>query len=392
MPASKVLIVPMAGYGQRFRDAGYSLPKQFLRLNDTCCLVESLSSMDLSYFDLVVIGCRAEFERSYNVSAFLEDYFPEIEFSVVCFDQDTSGSLDTVLRMVESAEIDGDAEISIFTLDVKFEAKQALAEMTGDADVLVVKTNNPGFSYVQTAEDDAQRVIRTAEKRVISDLGAVGLYRFAKCSQLVEIARAELAGPPNYGAEHYICPMFNRFIEAGYSVTATLAERMLMFGTPDEYEFCKSLRQTHSRRVALASDHSGYNLKQSFKKVALERGYLVDDYGCYSKAACDYDDFVSPATTSVIENKNGFCLSFCASGQGVNISASSTKGIRSVLVYKVEKLKEHLAHNAPNHFSIPSSIIESDKISEIFDILETIEFEGGRHQDRLLKVTRRENG
>ena len=83
----KILLIPMAGYGKRFVEAGYSLPKQFLRLNNSCCLKESLDSLDLDYFDKIIVGCREEFERAYNLCAFLKESYPTSNFSMVSFYQ-----------------------------------------------------------------------------------------------------------------------------------------------------------------------------------------------------------------------------------------------------------------------------------------------------------------
>lgn len=391
MSSQKVLIIPMAGHGRRFQDAGYRLPKQFLRLGQSTCLVESLKSLDLSYFDKVIVGCRAEFDRQYNVIEFLKGHFPTVSFGLKSFEENTSGSLDTVHKILTHSDIHSTSEIAIFTLDVRFTAPKALAPMTTDAEILTVKTNNPGFSYVKLSHD-SKHVAQTAEKRIISDYGAVGLYRFSDCETLIEFAGGELRDAPNYGNEYYICPMFNRMIASGKVVGVNHAVSMEMFGTPDEYEFCKSLRNINGKNIAIASDHSGFLQKEIFKKVATDLGYQVDDYGCYSSTACDYDDFVFPAALSVASMENDFSVSFCSSGQGVNISASNVPNIRSVLLYDLDKLSEHLMHNAPNHFSIPSSLDLSEcDFRRMLEYIKNTEFEGGRHQDRLMKVRKRLN-
>ena len=384
--ANKVLLIPMAGYGKRFSDAGYPMPKQFLRLNNSCCLLESLNSLDLNYFDKIIIGCREEFERSFNVSAFLQETYPNSNFSLVSFSRDTRGSLETIKLMMDADPVPEESEVTIFTLDVKFSAKNAMKPMQSDAEVLVVKTNNPGFSFVKFIDDKEMLVERTAEKRVISDFGAVGLYRFAKAKTLFATMTEELLSAPNYGNEFYICPIYNRFIEMGFSVRGIKAETMLMFGTPLEYEFCLTLRNKNSRKIAVASDHSGFFMKSKFNEVAIQRGYTLDDFGCYSDNPCDYDDFVNACARSIFEKNNDFGVSFCSSGQGVNISASNISGIRSFLLYDIDLLKVGLQHNAPNHFSIPSEYINLDIFHKFFDLIENIEFEGGRHQDRLLKI------
>lgn len=387
MKKSKVLVLPMAGYGNRFIEAGYALPKQFLRINGKTCLEYSLDSLDLDYFDRVIIGCREEFERQYNVEAFLRSRYENVRFSVCEFDSDTNGSLDTVYQIVDRCDLGDDCELSIFTLDVNFSSKHALNDMTTDAEVLVVKTNNPGFSFAKVDDYKTMTVIKTAEKRIISEFGAVGLYRYKNAAVFKDIAAEELNGEPNYKNEHFICPLYNRYLDKGHTVKAVKAEQMVMFGTPIEYEFCKSLRQTTSRKIAVASDHSGFQAKEKFIRFAEDNGYLIDDFGCYSESACDYFDFVSPAALSVAKNINDFAVSFCDSGQGVNIAASAHAGIRSSLVYDpCFGLEMSLKHNAPNHFSVPSKLVNDEYLEQFFVSLEAHSFEGGRHQDRLTKV------
>jgi ribose 5-phosphate isomerase B len=382
----KVLVLPMAGYGKRFVDAGYSLPKQFLRLNGSSCLIESLSSLDLNYFDKVIVGCRAEFDRAYNCNAYLQKHYGSVSFSTVTFDQDTRGSLETVALMLKEQNIAPNAEVTVFTLDVKFQTKTPMVPLKVDAEVLVVKTNNAGFSFVEFESDNGFKVTKTAEKRIISDYGAVGLYRFLRCDTLLNMIDEELKGQPNHAKEFYICPIYNRYIADGLSVKGVEAESMIMFGTPAEYEFCRTLRDTNGKRISMASDHSGFSAKEIFSEVAIERGYFVDDFGCYSDKPCDYDDFVRASAKSITDNRNNFGISFCRSGQGVNLSASCVNNVRSVIIYDLARLEECLRHNAPNHFSIPSNLVTRSVANSFFDSLESVEFEGGRHQDRLVKL------
>ncbi len=391
MPKNKVLYLPMAGYGQRFVDAGYALPKQFLRLNNSVCLLESLRSLDLSYFDVIVVGCREEFDRSFNIQAFLESSIPDVsEIRIIRFGKDTLGSLDTCYQMVDACLDLGDHEVNIFTLDVSFQLKEPLQPLNFDCEIAVVKTNNPGFSYV-ALDADSGCILRTAEKRIISEYGAVGLYRFKSSTSFHELSASALKQKPNYKSEYYICPLVNSYISRNLTCNVSYATSIIMFGTPQEYEFAKSLRQLHGTRIAVASDHSGFDAKQKFLKFAKEFGFQTDDYGCYSSVACDYDDFVFPSCMSVALHKNDFAVSFCRSGQGVNISAASVPGIRSCLIYDISKLAVILQHNAPNHFAIPSEIFSEDFTVNFFNAIRAVEFEGGRHQDRLLKVARRHN-
>lgn len=386
MRAPRYLYVPMAGDGKRFYDDGYTTPKQFLKIRRRSCLHVSLDSLDLSYFDEVVVGCKIELDRAINLKPYLEGIFPETKFSIITLDNRTRGSLDTVRIMMEQATPQEDAEITIFTLDISFTTLDEIKPVESDAEVYIIKTNNPSFSYIKLQDGDTRYVAKTAEKRPISKFGAIGVYRFKEAKTLKSMMEEELIGPPSYGGEYYICPLLNRYISSALEVEAKLANSCIVFGTPSEYEFCLSLISPTSNKIACASDHSGFEAKKLFKEVATKLNYDVEDFGCYANTPCDYDDFVYPAVSSIIEGVNDFGFSFCRSGQGVNIAASTNKGIRSCLIYDVDQLETALRHNAPNHFSIPSGYVSFDSFEQILKLIKTTNFEGGRHQDRLIKT------
>lgn len=392
----KKLIIPMAGAGKRFVDARYTLPKQFLRLFGKTTLQCSLDSLNLEMYDEIVIVCREEFDRQYNVKAFLESVYDGCKFTIIKLSAHTRGSLETVMVCLRALLADGseDFQADIFTLDVAFGSNICTIPIDGDADLLLIKTNNKGFSYVSTDDGSITgTVVKAAEKIVISDFGAVGLYRFKSAVRLLEFSEQELTESPNFGGEYYICPIFNRYISAGLQVKGVPSDWTLMFGTPSEYEFCKTIKLgfTDCKRIAVASDHSGYEAKTSFSEIAKGLGFVIDDFGCHTTAPCDYSDFVVPAVESVMRNENDFSVCFCESGQGVNIAASSVNGCRSVVVFDFnEPLARAARHNAPNNFSIPAELYSAESAQKLLSTIINSRFEGGRHQDRLVKVEGRE--
>ena len=84
-------------------------------------------------------------------------------------------------------------------------------------------------------------------------------------------------------------------------------------------------------------------------------------------------------------------FSFCRSGQGVNIAANKFSGIRSVIFSDTNNLEVSLRHNLPNHLAVPSDQMHELLTPIFFEILFNTRFEGGRHQDRLMEVSKHEN-
>ena len=140
------------------------------------------------------------------------------------------------------------------------------------------------------------------------------------------------------------------------------------------------------KKIAIACDHAGFDYKELIKKH-LEETYDVQDFGTYSKDSVDYPDFVHPAATSVEKGENELGILICGSGQGVSITANKHQDIRCALCWLPELAELARQHNNANMISIPARFITSELAIEIVDQFLTTDFEGGRHQNRVDKIT-----
>lgn len=383
------LIIPMAGFGNRFVDQGYKLPKQLLNLSEITCLEKSLKSLDYEDVNVVLIA-RKEYLDEFSIDDILSSTLLRAKrVTVKPLDFKTRGSLETCLAAAEY--LDPQCPTSIFTLDVSFTPVVRLKEIQfkdADAVAFTIKTNNHGFSYLKLNNEGV--ALLAAEKNRISEFGISGLYSFKDTSKFIEMSESNIEQGLLNGNEFYIAPLFNDYIKAGLRVRKIDLESLIMFGTPREYEYakqyCKSRSLPADVKIGVASDHSGYRAKEIFKKLAKLRGFRVVDYGCHSELACDYPDFVSGNAEAIGSREVDIGFSFCSSGQGVNIAASKYRKIISVVAYSVEAFAMSLAHNNPNHVAVPSSLSTEDYLNGLLDALIGSVFEGGRHQDRLMKV------
>lgn len=383
------LIIPMAGFGNRFVDQGYKLPKQLLNLSEITCLEKSLKSLDYKDANVILIA-RKEYLDEFSIDDILSNVLKEAKsLTVKPLDFKTRGSLETCMAAAEY--LDPLCPTSIFTLDVSFTPIISLREIdfdNSDAVAFTIKTNNHGFSYLKMNDDGF--AVLAAEKNRISEFGISGLYSFRDTAKFIEMSRSNIERGLLNGSEFYIAPLFNDYIKEGLKVKKIDLDSLIMFGTPREYEYakqyCKSRTLPAEVKIGLASDHSGYRAKELFKKLAKQRGFKVVDYGCHSELACDYPDFVSGNAEAICSREVDIGFSFCSSGQGVNIAASKYRKIISVVAYSVEAFSISLAHNNPNHIAVPSSLSDEKYLSDLLDSLVSSIFEGGRHQDRLMKV------
>ncbi len=141
-------------------------------------------------------------------------------------------------------------------------------------------------------------------------------------------------------------------------------------------------------RIAIAADHAGFEYKNYIFKYLTEKGYQIHDFGTYSSESADYPDFVHPLAIAVENKEFDYGILFCGSGQGVSITANKHAGIRCALCWQPEIARLARQHNNANVVAMPARFIAKELAQEIVDIFISTEFEGGRHQTRVDKISK----
>lgn len=139
--------------------------------------------------------------------------------------------------------------------------------------------------------------------------------------------------------------------------------------------------------IAIGSDHAGYEFKSKLVAFLEEKGFQVKDMGVYSEASADYPDFAHPVAYAVEKREVSSGILVCGSGNGVAITANKHQGIRAALCWTVEIAKLARQHNNANIICLPSRFVSIDSAKEMVEIFLDTEFEGGRHQTRIDKIT-----
>ena len=139
-------------------------------------------------------------------------------------------------------------------------------------------------------------------------------------------------------------------------------------------------------KLAIASDHAGFELKQSLIEYLKEKEHIIKDFGTYSSESSDYPDFAHPMADAVESGDFDFGISLCGSGNGINMTANKHQGIRSALCWIPELASLARLHNDANVCSMPARFISFDLAKEIVDAFLATDFEGGRHQRRIEKM------
>jgi ribose 5-phosphate isomerase B len=139
-------------------------------------------------------------------------------------------------------------------------------------------------------------------------------------------------------------------------------------------------------RIALASDHAGFELKQRLAAHLAGLGHEVRDFGTRSSASCDYPDFVLPAALSVARGECERAIVLGGSGNGEAIAANRVRGVRCGLCWNVEAARLTRLHNDANALSLGARMIDEPTALAIVDMWLSTPFEGGRHVPRIRKL------
>ncbi len=142
-----------------------------------------------------------------------------------------------------------------------------------------------------------------------------------------------------------------------------------------------------SKPIALGSDHAGVVYKNATKKWLEEKGYSTKDFGTHTTDSVDYPDFAHPTATSVATGEACFGILFCGSANGVAMTANKHEGIRAGLCWLTEVAELVRLHNNANIICIPARFVSMELSFEMIEKFMSTSFEGGRHQNRVNKIT-----
>lgn len=140
-------------------------------------------------------------------------------------------------------------------------------------------------------------------------------------------------------------------------------------------------------KIGLGSDHAGFQLKEKLKPYLLSKGYEIKDFGCYSEERADYPDFAHLVSLAVSNKEYDMGLLICGSGNGINMAANKHKGIRSALCWNAEIAELARLHNDANILTLPGRYITEEEAKKCIDVFFTTAFEGGRHTERVKKIS-----
>src|SRR6184192_3251060 len=139
-------------------------------------------------------------------------------------------------------------------------------------------------------------------------------------------------------------------------------------------------------KIALASDHAGFDYKEQIKKLLLTEGHEVRDFGTTSNDRVDYPKFIRPAAEAVARGECDRGVVLGGSGNGEAIVANKVRGVRCALCWNLESARLSRQHNNANVLSLGQRLITLEMALEIVKVWLVTPFEGGRHEERIRQI------
>lgn len=136
-------------------------------------------------------------------------------------------------------------------------------------------------------------------------------------------------------------------------------------------------------KIALASDHGGFQLKEILREELIKQGYEVLDLGTYSEASVDYPAYGQKIGQTVVYGEADRGIAVCGTGIGISIAANKVKGVRAALCTNEMMAEMSRRHNDANVLCLGGRVIGSELAKNIVKVWLNTDFEGGRHQRRI---------
>ena len=228
------VLIPMAGAGSRFAQAGYTFPKPLIEVNGKPMIQVVVENLNVDAHFIFIV--QKEHYEKYNLKQLLNLIAPNCD--IIQVDGVTEGAACTTLLSKEL--IDNDEPLMMANSDqfVEWNSNECLYAFTADdidGGIVTFKATHPKWSFAKIGEDGF--VSEVAEKNPISDIATVGIYYWKKGSDYVKYAEQMISKNIRTNNEFYICPVFNEAIGDGKRIRNKQIQKMWGIGTPEDLNY-----------------------------------------------------------------------------------------------------------------------------------------------------------
>lgn len=141
-------------------------------------------------------------------------------------------------------------------------------------------------------------------------------------------------------------------------------------------------------KIAVGSDHAGFALKERVREYLKGQGFEVEDCGVHSSSPADYPDYAEKVATRVAGGRAAWGVVVCGTGLGVAIAANKIPGVRAATCNNTLLARFAREHNNANVLAMGGRMVDEAQARKILDTWMATEFAGGRHEQRVEKITR----
>jgi NDP-sugar pyrophosphorylase family protein len=248
------IIIPMAGRGSRFSEAGYTFPKPLIDVAGHTMIevvITNLHPKRIKDFRFIFI-CQREHYEQYDLHNIFRNAVGGDNFEVVKLNGITAGAACTVLSA--KAFINNEDDILIANSDqyIDFDVDSFIdksREDDKDGLIQTFESSHPKWSYVRL--DKEGKVIETAEKKLISNEATTGLYYFKHGSDFVRATESMIKKDARHNGEFYVCPVYNELILEGKNIFVDdiTIDKMHGLGTPEDLNIFLNLLNTKQLKL-----------------------------------------------------------------------------------------------------------------------------------------------
>lgn len=229
------IVIPMAGKGSRFQEAGYAFPKPLIDINGKTMIEVVVNNLRPKVDHRFIFICQREHNEKYDLHNVLKTATNN-RYEMVQLHGVTEGAACTVLTAMQYINNNDDLLIANSDQFVDYDINDFIkrGRAKGNGLILTFKSSHPKWSYALT--DKSGKVMEVAEKRVISDKATVGIYYYKEGKDFVDAAQAMIHKNIRHNNEFYVCPVYNELILADSAIyTKDIPmSKMHGLGTPED--------------------------------------------------------------------------------------------------------------------------------------------------------------
>lgn len=237
------ILMPLAGAGSRFAKAGFATPKPLIEVDGRPMFLKAISSLDnVKAEKRYIFVIRQEHVDTQQLDTLIKAAQPEAK--IVVLPEITRGAAETALAAQHL--LNPEDGLVVMDCDLWFNShsydEMIQASLNNSSNIagglLTFKADDPRYSYAEVGPDGF--VIRTAEKKVISEKAITGAYFFATAKEFIDSGESLLQQPLNAGMpEYYLSLLYNILLDEGKNIQAAYVDKFASFGTPEELETYK---------------------------------------------------------------------------------------------------------------------------------------------------------